>query len=315
MSQTREELPTQARVGGAAPAWRVWLRTARIPTLAATFTPIFVGTAIAGYDGAFNVGLFALTLLSCLGLQIGTNYFNEYFDYRYELDTAQSLGASGVIFSGEMTAGQVFGGGLGSFIVAAVLGLALIAIRGPVIVLLGVVGLAIGYFYNARPFKFASRGLGDPLVFLAMGVLMVVGAYFVQIPHWSWQAVAASVPVGCLVVAILNINNIRDYDDDRAVGKLTLPVRFGQRFGRRYQVTLVLGAYVTTTIFALLGVLPLLTLAVWVTILPAVRHLRVVLTATDRLALRFGTKQVATLHLRFGVVLALAIVAAALLRH
>lgn len=316
ITQVQSQMPpvVELRPAPRIASWRTWLKVSRPFSLTATVTPLFVGSALAVRAGHFEPGAFALTFFSCLFLQVGTNYFNEYFDWRYELDTHESLGMSGVIFTNEMRPGQVLGGGVFSFALATGLGLALIALKGPAILLFGLAALATGYFYNARPFKFASRGLGDPLVFLAMGFLMVWGSYWVQLPHWSWAVLAASLPVGCLVTAILNINNIRDYADDKAVNKLTLPVRFGQRFGRIYQHALVLGAFATTTLFAAFGALPLTSLAVWAMLPAALRHLQTVRTATDRMAFRFGTKQVAILHLQFGLLLTAGILAAALFR-
>ncbi len=93
-------------------SWKTWVKTARPFSLTATVSPILVGTAVAAYDGTFHLAIFLVTLFSSLFLQIGTNYFNEYFDYRYGLDTPQSLGSSTVIFRHEMTAAQV----LASFI-------------------------------------------------------------------------------------------------------------------------------------------------------------------------------------------------------
>ncbi len=247
------------------PSWRLWLKTARPMTLIAAVSPVLVGTALAFYKGTFHAGIFLATFFSCLFLQIGTNYFNEYFDHRYGLDHAGSLGAMTVIFRNEMTPGDVLGGALCSFLIASLLGILLMVLVGPVLFLFGFGGMLIAYFYSARPFKFASRGLGDILVYLAMGLLMTWGSYFVQIQQWSWLALAASIPVGCLLVAILNMNNVRDYQDDLAVNKKTLPVRFGLRFGHWYHATLLIGSYISTTIFALSGLLPLTALSVWIT--------------------------------------------------
>ncbi len=86
------------------PTWNVIIKTSRPFTLTAAMTPVFVGTALAAYNGTFHLVTFLMTLFSCLFLQIGTNYFNEYFDYRYGLDHAESLGAMTVIFRNEMTA-------------------------------------------------------------------------------------------------------------------------------------------------------------------------------------------------------------------
>src|SRR5256884_5231365 len=240
--------------------WKVWVKTARPFSLTAAVSPILVGTAVAVYEGTFHLAVFLVTLLSCLFLQIAANYFNEYFDYRYGLDHSGSLGASTVIFRHEMTATQVLAGGISCFVIAAVLGLVLIYLVGPAIILFGLAGMAIAYFYSAKPFQFAIRGLGDILVYIAMGFLMTWGAYYVQIPRWSWLAFAASVPVGFLVVAILNMNNTRDIQDDIAVHKLTLPVRFGQLFGQRFHAFLLIGSYVAVTIFVLLRILPFFSL-------------------------------------------------------
>ena len=304
----------QAHAGGKTPpvSWNVWVKTARPFSLTASVSPVLVGTAVAAYDGTFHLLNFLAALCSSLFLQVGANYFNEYFDYRYGLDSPESLGASTVIFRHEMTAAQVLAGGAGSFVIAAAFGLLLIFLSGPAIILFGIVGMAIAYFYSAKPFKFATRGLGDILVYLAMGFLMTWGAYYVQIPHWSWQAFAASVPVGFLVTAILNMNNVRDYQDDLAVQKRTLPVRFGQAFGQRYHAFLLIGSYVAVSLFVLLRLLPLYSLAVWITFPLAFSNVRAVLSATDRRAFATGIKRTSALHLQFGVMLALGIVIAAI---
>src|SRR3989442_4640513 len=295
-------------------SWKTWVKTARPFSLTAAVSPVLVGTAVATYEGTFHPVAFLATLLSCLFLQIGANYFNEYFDYRYGLDHSGSLGSSTVIFRHEMTAAQVLAGGIGSFFFAAVFGLVLILLTSPTIILFGLAGMAIAYFYSAKPFKFATRGLGDILVYIAMGFLMTWVAYYVQIPRWSWLAFAASVPVGFLVVAILNMNNLRDYQDDKAVHKLTLPVRFGQLFGQRFHAMLLLGSYIAVTIFVLLRILPLFSLAVWITFPLAFTNVQSVLHATDRKAFAISIKRTAMLHLQFGVMLALGIVVAAISR-
>lgn len=303
-------IPTRATF----PKWEVIIKTSRPFTLTAAVSPVLVGTAVAAYNGTFHFLTFLLTLFSCLFLQIGTNYFNEYFDYRYGLDHAESLGSTTVIFRNEMTAQQVLSGGIISFVIAALLGLVIVYLVGPAILLFGLAALAIAYFYSAEPFKFSSRGLGDVMVYIAMGFLMTWGSYYVQIQQWSWSAFAASVPVGFIVVAILNMNNTRDYQDDLLVHKRTLPVRFGQQFGQRFHAFLLLGSYVAVTVFAVTRLLPLLSLLVWLTFPLAFSSVRSVLQATDRSAFVVGIKKTSQLHLVFGIVLSLAIVLAILIK-
>ena len=309
-----QDTQAQTRVRTSPVSWKTWVKTARPFSLTATVSPVLVGTAVAAYDGTFHLVNFLAALFSSLFLQVGANYFNEYFDYRYGLDSPESLGSSTVIFRREMTAAQVLGGGIASFAIATLTGLLLIFLAGPAIILFGLVGMIIAYFYSAKPFKFATRGLGDILVYIAMGFLMTWGAYYVQIPHWSWQAFAASIPVGFLVTAILNMNNVRDYQDDLAVHKRTLPVRFGQVFGQRFHAFLLLGSYIAVSLFVLLGLLPLYSLAVWITFPLAFNNVRAVLAATDRKAFAIGIKRTAQLHLQFGVMLALGIAAMVLLK-
>lgn len=297
------------------PAWRIWIKTGRPMTLTATVSPLLVGTAVAAYEGVFRPLNFLLAFVAGLLLQIGTNYFNEYFDHRYGLDSIESQGASTVIFRGEMTTKQVFAGGLFCFGLAALLSLVLIALVGPAIILFGLIGMAIAYFYSARPFTLARRGLGDVMVYLAMGLLMTWGAYYVQIPHWSWQMFAASVPVGLLITSILNMNNVRDYQEDLRVQKMTLPVRFGRRFGVWYHTCLLFGSYLAVTLCALLNWLPLWSLLVWITFPLAFLNVRLVLHAVERKEFLLGMKRTSLLSMQFGVVLALGLLLAILLRR
>ncbi|MFI5272866.1 MAG: 1,4-dihydroxy-2-naphthoate octaprenyltransferase [Ktedonobacterales bacterium] len=308
----------QSEMRAEASGWRstlgVWIQTARPFSLSAAISPILVGTAVAAYDGRFDALLFAAALIGSVFLQVAANYFNEYFDYRYQLDTAQSLGASTAIFRGAMTARQVFAAGALSVAIAAAFGLYLVARVGPPVLLFGVAAVTILYFYSAWPLSLAQRGLGDLFVFLAMGLLMVWGAYYVQIPRWSWPAFAASVPVGLLVVAILDMNNLRDYADDLAVRKRTLVVRFGERFGRRYEAALIIGAFVAAVIAVAARLLPVTAVIVGITLPRALDLVRTVLTTTSRRDFIVGMRRIALLHLTFGAALAAGIALATLAR-
>jgi 1,4-dihydroxy-2-naphthoate polyprenyltransferase len=98
------------------------------------------------------------------------------------------------------------------------------------------------------------------------------------------------------------------------VHKRTLPVRLGQVFGKRFHAFLLLGSYIAVTLFVLLRLLPLYSLAVWITFPLAFSNVRSVLSATDRKAFVIGIKRTSQLHLQFGVMLALGIAMAALAR-
>ena len=110
------------------------------------------------------------------------------------------------------------------------------------------------------------------------------------------------------------MNNVRDYQDDLAVRKLTLPVRLGQAFGKRFHAFLLFGSYIAVTLFVLLRLLPLYSLAVWITFPLAFSNVRTVLAATDRRAFIIGIKRTASLHLQFGMMLAIGSRVAALMK-
>ncbi len=285
--------------------WKV----ARPFTLSATISPLLVGSAAAAVllaqDGApFRMGIFLCALFSCLFLQIAANYFNEYFDWRYGLDTASSLGASTVIFRGEMTSRQVFGGGIVSIGAATLLALVMVWLTGPMVLLFGIAGILVLYFYSARPFQFSARGLGDIMVFIGMGVLTVWGASFVQHPAPAALVFAASVPVGLLSTAILNMNNTRDREDDAAVGKKTLPVRFGLRFGQCFHATLILGAYAAVILGWFFRWLPWESFLVFASLPFALHNVRLVLKGGPRTVYMSAIRQTSLLHLLFGALLA-----------
>ena len=295
-------------------SWKIWWKTSRPFTLIASACPVMVGTTLAAYEGVFHANTLFITFIWYLFYQIGTNYFNEYYDYLYHLDHHQSLGAMKVIFRNEMTPHQVLWGGIISYGIAILFSLVLIYQFGLLILLVGIIWMLIGYFYSAKPLQLACLGLGDVAVYLVMGFSMTCISYYVQIPHWSWRAFVASVAVGLLATAMLNMNNVRDYADDLAVNKRTLPVRFGLKFGQRFHIVLLIGSYAVITFFSLVGFFPLSSIAVWLTFPWAFRNMRAVLGTTERKVFIASMKQTALLHFLFSMILALSIIIAIWLR-
>lgn len=295
----------------------VWWRAVRPKSFTATSTPVAIGVGCAALEGVFAPGWALLTLLGALLLQAGTNLLNDYFDHRNGVDSSASLSPSGVIQQGLLSPRAVLLGGLGCFAVAVALGIALALHGGPVIWLLGALGVVIGLLYTAGPAPLAYVGLGEIAVFLAMGVGMVLGAYVVQTQHFDWLPLSAGAPIGLLVAAILHANNLRDIPTDRRQGKRTLAARFGRRFAQREYALLIFGAYaLLVPLFFVdwrLGVAALPAL----TTLPRAIELVREAWATDEYArLNRVLRGTAALHGRFGLLWAggLLIVALALAR-
>ena len=283
---------------------RVWLRAIRPFSLPASIVPVAVGGATAALAGTFSWGMFWLTLLGCLALQVGTNLANEYFDFRSGADHPGSLGASRAIMAGWLAPGAVLAASLACFAVGSAAGLTIVALVGWPILALGLVGVIGAWGYTAPPLKLAYRGLGESAVFLLMGPLMVLGSHVVHTAAPPVTALVASLPVGCLVAAILHANNVRDLDDDRRLGKRTLATILGRTGARREYDLLIGGAYLTLVGGVLSGLLPWPTLAALVTLPLAARVRTVVARSTDPAALDPIVRRTAALHLWFGLLLA-----------
>jgi 1,4-dihydroxy-2-naphthoate octaprenyltransferase len=217
--------------------------------------PVLAGAALAAVDGLFAWAPAIAALAGAVLLHSGTNVINEVYDVRKGIDTIASPRASHAIVKGRLTDRGAYGIGLAAFGLAIVVGVYLVALRGAPIVVLGLIGLAGGYFYTAPPFQYKFHALGVPLVFLLMGPLMVVGSYFAIGGSWSISALIVSIPVGCLVAAVLHGNEWRDISEDTRAGIVTLSSRIGREWAHYTYVGLVLAAYISLGFAVALGLL------------------------------------------------------------
>lgn len=211
---------------------RIWLQAARPQTLAAAFVPVCVGASLAYHDQNFAL-IPSLVALTCAFLiQIGTNFANDYFDFKKGADTEERIGferatAKGLISESAMRNATIITMGL-----AFILGLYLVWHAGWIIFWLGVASLVCGILYTGGPFPLGYNGLGDLFVFIFFGIVAVMGTYYVNTLVWSNVSFWASLPVGALSTNILVVNNLRDIEQDGKAGKNTLGVLFGEEILR-----------------------------------------------------------------------------------
>ena len=286
---------------------RVWLLAARPATLPAAIVPVLVGAA-AGLHGLHQIHEWVLipTLVCALLIQIGTNFANDVFDFHRGADTADRLGPLRVTQGGLVTPRQVLVATYVTFGLAALIGIYLISIGGWPILLIGVVCLLAGLTYTGGPWPFGYHGLGDVVCFLCFGVLAVLGSAYLMRLEITPLDIWASIPVACLVTAILVVNNLRDIDTDRRVGKTTLAVLLGQRGTRIEYLVLAAVAYAVVVglgLSQMVGTwwwLPLLSLPLGVWLVRYVGR-------TEGRPLNFALKRTGQLHLLFGVLFAAAL--------
>jgi 1,4-dihydroxy-2-naphthoate polyprenyltransferase len=280
---------------------RIWLMAARVRTLPAAVAPVLVGTSLAGTEGRFRPLAFVAALLGAIFIQVGTNLSNDYSDARRGADTEDRLGPVRVTAGGLVPPRQVLIATYLSFGAAVLCGIYLIAIAGPLLLLIGAASILAGVLYTGGPRPYGYAGLGEVFVFLFFGVVAVTGSYFVQQEKITWLALSLSVPVGLLAAAILVVNNVRDIDTDRRAGKNTLAVRLGRDRTRTMYAAMLGGAYLCDIALAAWQspwwLLPLLVAGL------ALRLQRTVHTRTDGPALNGALAGTGALQLGFCVLL------------
>jgi 1,4-dihydroxy-2-naphthoate octaprenyltransferase len=222
---------------------QAWIMAARPKTLPAAISPVLVGTALALADGRFAPLPALAALVGALLLQIGSNFANDYFDGVKGVDTPDRVGPVRVTATGLISHRAMRVGMLVVFGLAALVGLYLVWVGGWPILAVGVAAIIAALAYTGGPMPFGYMGLGDLFVFLFFGPVALCGTYYVQAQAVTLAALLASVALGALITAILVVNNLRDLDSDRRVGKYTLAVRLGASGTRRQYALLLLLAY------------------------------------------------------------------------
>jgi 1,4-dihydroxy-2-naphthoate polyprenyltransferase len=170
-----------------------------------------------------DIGLFSLAVLAGIFLQVGTNMTNDFFDYQRPDNPGED--------EGEWTLEppqQVLQGAVGFFVVGAMVGLYIAVVAGPLVLLLGAVGIASGYLYSAPPIRLSGTGFGELLAGLNLGLLTTIGAYYVQTGTVDWLVVWVALPVALLMAAVLILNGFRPA---KVAGSRSLWARLGQGRG------------------------------------------------------------------------------------
>jgi 1,4-dihydroxy-2-naphthoate octaprenyltransferase len=291
-----------------APVLKSWLWAIRPFTLPASIVPVLVGTALAFHDGPFNSWRFVLTLLGSILVQVGTNLVDEYTDHEKAGNQGKLLAPYKVIALGLLSPQSVRTGAILSFGMAIVIGLYLVLVTNWALLLFCAASLLVAYSYSAGPMPLGSVGLGQPLVFIFMGLLMVMATYYVQTATVTSPALLAALPVACLVTAILVVNDLRDIEEDRQTGKITPVSRFGSGFGLGTFLLLVGGAYLSVLLWVLARPALYPVLLVLLALPQAYSTTRLIRFGETRATLNQALRGSAQLHLQFGVFLALGLV-------
>ncbi len=224
------------------PAPLRWVIAARFKTVGLSVTPVMCGTWVAAQSVPVDPWLAVLAALSAVGIQVGTNLWNDAADAERGTDTAERLGPPRMTALGLLDGSTVKRGAALAFAAAVASGLPLVVAGGWPIVVIGLLALLLGYSYSMGPVPLSHTPLGEVIVIAFFGVIAVMGTAHVLGAFPSWQGVLAGVMMGLPSGAVLLLNNHRDRQTDAAAGRRTLAILVGTSGARFLYAALVAAA-------------------------------------------------------------------------
>lgn len=210
--------------------WRIWWQLTRPHTLTAAFAPVFLGTMISltyGF-GPLNTTIFLAMLIASLLIQMATNMFNEYYDFKRGLDTEESIGIGGAIVRNGVKPKTVLNLAFLLYGISILIGIYICMQTSWWLAAVGLVSMLIGYLYTGGPYPIAYTPFGELVSGVVMGMLLILIAFYIQTGTVTVDAVILSIPSMLLVAAIMMANNIRDIVGDEKSGRKTLAILVGR---------------------------------------------------------------------------------------
>lgn len=209
---------------------KCWIEAMRLRTLPVSIAGVVLGAALGLFYGCFSLAPVIICLLFAVLAQIASNFANEYYDYRDGLDSKGRVGPRRGVTEGDITPEAMKRATFLVLALACAVGLSLVWWGGWWLIAAGAL-IALGALaYSAGPYPLSRHALGGVAVVLFFGLVPVGFTLYVQSGEWSWSFLMLGFSAGLLANNILNVNNYRDADEDREVGKVTTAVKFGRRY-------------------------------------------------------------------------------------
>ena len=226
-----------------------WIQAARLRTLPLSVSGIIVGSAYAYYQGFSDWRIVVLALLTTLGLQVLSNYANDYGDGVKGTD-ANRIGEKRLVAAGVITAEQMKKAVIITAVLTFIIALLLIYVAfgkenfalSLIFILLGIGSIGAAIKYTVGKSAYGYSGFGDVFVFIFFGLVSVIGSNFLFTHFIDWKLFLPATSIGLLSVAVLNLNNMRDIENDKIAGKNTLVVKMGLKWAKKYhEIILAIG--------------------------------------------------------------------------
>ncbi|MDR6300919.1 1,4-dihydroxy-2-naphthoate octaprenyltransferase [Mesonia maritima] len=240
---------------------KTWISAARLRTLPLSISGILVGTALAIEKNNFDWVIFLLALGTTLGLQILSNFANDYGDGVKGTDNENRVGPmralqSGIISDKEMKKAMIITSAI-SFLLALLLIYRAFGsdnfLYSIFFLIAGIASIAAAIKYTVGKSAYGYRGLGDIFVFVFFGLLSVCGTYFLYTQKLNFLIFFPAISIGLLSTAVLNLNNMRDRISDKQAGKITLVVNLGEKNAKLYHASLIIIAFLSVSSYIILN--------------------------------------------------------------
>ncbi len=226
---------------------KAWVSAARLRTLPLSVSGILVGSGYAVYYNVFDGVIFSLAVLTTLLFQILSNFANDYGDGIKGTDNEDRIGPKRAFQTGAISKKSFKTGIIITSLLSLTSAIALIIISfgwdnaflSITFLLLGILAIWAAIKYTVGNSAYGYRGLGDVFVFIFFGLVSVCGSYALYSKTIDIIILMAGAGIGLLSTAVLNLNNMRDYNSDKTVGKNTLVVHLGQKASKFYHGILI----------------------------------------------------------------------------
>jgi len=240
---------------------KYWIQAFRLRTLPLALSSIIVGGFLAFFDGRFSFLVTFLAIITTTLLQILSNLANDYGDYKSGADNNNRIGPERTLQGGKISPSAMIKGIIITSVLSLIFGIWLIYVGtkslsfsfGIIFFIIGLCAMAAAIKYTVGKKAYGYFGLGDFFVFIFFGLAGVLGTYFLNTHFLRIEILLPAISIGFLSTGVLNLNNMRDWENDKITGKKTIVVKFGIKAAKYYHAFLILGAIVSAVIFILLN--------------------------------------------------------------
>lgn len=263
---------------------KLWISAFRLRTLPLSVSGIVVAGSMAYYNGFFKISIFIFAVLTTISLQILSNLANDYGDGIKGTDNQDRIGPERAIQSGKITPEQMFGAIKINILIVILLVVSLVYsafntshfLYSMLFFVLAFACIYAALKYTMGPTSYGYRALGDISVFLFFGLLSVMGTYFLFSRQLDHVIILPACIIGLLSAGVLNLNNMRDIESDRASNKITIAVKLGLSKAKIYHQALIIIAMLLSVLFMVLYFRSLSNLVFMIVFIPLTMHIKAI---------------------------------------